>query len=159
MLTVEGKKGFIAKNELDIKFPPIYWKMCLSETVANFYDVPYKGHDGCCGAKKGDERIDELIEKLKNDTAENLYNNEVIVIDDSEDDSDDETVGISKLIRRIHEMLWKEGPQILMKTWKHVLGEDHLQSTDELFCISIQGTLSPGVTKLRPFFVMTVSCR
>jgi len=133
VLNVEGKKGFIAKNELDRKFPPINWKMCLSETVANFYDVPYKGHDGCCGAKKGDERIDELIEKLKNDTTENLYNNEVIVIDDSEDDSDDETVDISKLIRRIHEMLWKEGPQILMKTWKHVLGEDHLQSTEELF--------------------------
>ena len=52
VLNVEGKKGFIAKNELDRKFPPINWKMCLSETVANFYDVPYKGHDGCCGAKK-----------------------------------------------------------------------------------------------------------
>ena len=111
-------KQFGAFTEINNMFPSIDWNKCISQTVAKFYDVPFVDHDGCCGDKKRDAKIEELRKLIHTDTKEGVINLRNSALPDST-----EIDGNSRdLASRVYKMLWRKGSSTLMSNWKYILG-------------------------------------
>ena len=89
VLVNESRKPYPQNTEIGRLFPELDWKQCISKQVAEFYEVPYNEHNGCCGIMKGDARIEEMKWILGGENVERAFEHQnVDIISDDNTNND-----------------------------------------------------------------------
>ena len=128
VLTVAGKKPNPTISEINSMFSPIDWTRCVSESVADFYNIPFEDHDGCCNVIKGDARIEAIKKLVERDETQGPFNEADAVVR-QEDNGTNTQLALSQ---RVQKLLLRGGSNTLLKTWKHILGEVNCSTTQAL---------------------------
>ncbi|CAL9734478.1 hypothetical protein MOSE0_F00144 [Monosporozyma servazzii] len=128
VLTVAGKKPNPTISEINSMFPPIDWARCVSESVADFYNIPFEDHDGCCNVIKGDARIEAIKKLVERDETQGPFNEADAVVRQEDNGTNTQLT----LTQRVQKLLLRGGSNTLLKTWKHA------RETSTLCCLCVR---------------------
>lgn len=134
VLNVKGNKPMPKDTQMKRMFPPIDWKLSISENLARFYNIPFedhKDHKHSPGVARVYHKILNLKMNVNKDNPQGItrISDEEVLLDEEDEEID----GFSnKLANNVRTLLLKHESGELMKNWKHILGEENYTDTREL---------------------------